>query len=281
MKFCAGTALCAIVLSISIVCRSSDSGTLCKIAEGSFESPKYGKVQYLVMTPPGYDSGKNDYPVLYWLHGSGGNRKAVLNCLAAMPVKIDDGKKGYFREESIKKTSAAIENKLIPPMIIVSCDAPKGDWKSDDTDLITGELISFIDRNYRTIPEQRGRSIEGFSKGSEILSHIVTAHPELYSSASMLCGAWGEKRWIDSRDAIRKADTRLRITVGSEDQWLKSAEKVKVAFEKADMPLEFDLVQGVKHDAPQVYEKKGLELLLFHSYSWKDKNGKPFFEVKR
>lgn len=280
MKCCAGIVACAIVLSISIVCRSADSGALCKITEGSFVSQKYGTVQYLVMTPPDYDSGKNGYPVLFWLHGSGGNRKAVLNCLAVMPVKIDEGKKGYFRENSIKKTSAAIENKLIPPMIIVSCDAPKGEWKSEDMDLVTGELIRFIDGNYRTIPEKRGRSIEGFSKGAEALSHIVTAHPELYSSASMLCGAWGEKRWVNSRDAITNAGTKLRITVGSDDQWLKSAEKVKAAFEKAGMPLEFDLLQGVKHNAPQVYEKKGLELLRFHSSSWKDKEGKPLFEVK-
>ena len=52
--------------------RGAPNGTQYK----TFESKVLGReVSYLVYLPPGYEQEKQRYPVIYWLHGMGGNQR--------------------------------------------------------------------------------------------------------------------------------------------------------------------------------------------------------------
>jgi S-formylglutathione hydrolase FrmB len=52
-----------------------------------------------------------------------------------------------------------------------------GNWE----DYITKDLVSHIDRTYRTIPDARSRGIAGFSMGGFGTVNLALRHPEIYS----------------------------------------------------------------------------------------------------
>jgi enterochelin esterase-like enzyme len=120
------------------------------------------KRKALVYTPPGYSKDKK-YPVLYLLHGIGGDEKEWLN--GGQPQVILDN---------------LYADKKVEPMIVV---LPNGRAMKDDratgnimapdkvqafatfgNDLIK-DLIPFIEKNYPVIKDAENRAIAGLSMG--------------------------------------------------------------------------------------------------------------------
>ena len=104
-------------------------------------------VGYNVVLPAGYEDGKERrYPVVYWLHGGGGNESSTLFTAKAW---IDLTKAGE-----------------IDPVILVypngfrSGCMDHADGKVMVESMIIRELIPRIDREFRTIAEGRGRAID-------------------------------------------------------------------------------------------------------------------------
>jgi enterochelin esterase-like enzyme len=96
------------------------------------------KVKYSVYLPAGYDASKNDYPVVYLLHGLGDNETAWVE---------------YGRIAQI--ADKAIAEKEIVPMIFV---IPQGfrtyyvnfhDGSFNYQDMFVQELIPHIESEYR------------------------------------------------------------------------------------------------------------------------------------
>lgn len=116
----------------------------------------------LVYTPPGYNP-KEKYPVLYLLHGIGGDEKEWLN--GAQPQNIFDN---------------LYAKKLMAPMIVVM---PNGRAMKDDRaggnimapekvqafatferDLLD-DLIPHIEKNYPALTDRENRAVAGLSMG--------------------------------------------------------------------------------------------------------------------
>jgi enterochelin esterase-like enzyme len=134
-----------------------------KIDTISYSSKTVGvKRKVLVYTPPGF-SKKKKYPVLYLLHGIGGDEKEWLN--GGKPQVILDN---------------LYDEKKIEPMIVVM---PNGRAMKDDRaggnvfdsikvqafstfekDLLN-DLIPFIERKYHVFTDRENRAIAGLSMG--------------------------------------------------------------------------------------------------------------------
>src|SRR6476646_483022 len=120
------------------------------------------KRRTLVYTPPGF-SKKNKYPVLYLLHGIGGDEKEWLN--GAQPQVILDN---LYADGKIE------------PMIVVM---PNGRAMKDDRAIgnifdsakvqafanfekdLLNDLIPFIEKNYPVLKDRDHRAIAGLSMG--------------------------------------------------------------------------------------------------------------------
>lgn len=116
----------------------------------------------LIYTPPGYQKNKK-YPVLYLLHGIGGDEKEWLN--GANPQVILDN---LYAEKKIE------------PMIVVM---PNGRAMKDDRAVgnvfdrekieafatfekdLLNDLIAYIEKNYRVLTDREHRAIAGLSMG--------------------------------------------------------------------------------------------------------------------
>ena len=146
-----------------------------------------------VYTPYGYEtSGKRKYPVLYLLHGMGGD---------------EDEWKNFGR-------ACVILNNLIAqgkaePMILVmpnghsGMDAAPGesDWGYYKPYHVTNapaafesnfpEIVKFIDKTYRTRADKNHRAIAGLSMGGFHSAYISANYPDLFGYVGLFSAAVG------------------------------------------------------------------------------------------
>lgn len=108
-----------------------------------------------VYTPPGYNGSKK-YPVLYLLHGAGGNDTDWT-----VDMRVN-----YILDNLIAQRKAS-------PMIVVMPDTNVGTNPSTtitEDQFINDELlrtiIPYIEHNYRTLPGAKNRALAGLSAGS-------------------------------------------------------------------------------------------------------------------
>ncbi len=127
-------------------------------------------VGYSVYLPPNYNSTTERYPVIYHLHGLGGNETSECQTYA------------NFLESGIK-------NKEFPAVIMVFVNGRGNTFYSDSKDgtikcesTIIQELIPHIDSTYRTKADRTQRAIEGFSMGGFGTLLLGFKHPDMFGS---------------------------------------------------------------------------------------------------
>ncbi|NJB87083.1 esterase/lipase superfamily enzyme [Lewinella marina] len=135
-----------------------------------------GGVDYHVYFPDAYELDSTlSYPVIYWLHGSGGWPPGVLNMLA-------------------ERFHAAMQGEKIPPALVVFLDDGKRESMWVDSkdgsvrmeSVIIHELIPHIDTSFRTIGQARGRMLEGGSMGGYGAARLGLKYPELFTAISLI-----------------------------------------------------------------------------------------------
>lgn len=132
-------------------------------------------VSCYVFTPESYDTNKEQrFPVLYWLHGSGGSSPGSAAQVA-------------------QRYGEAMRAGKIPPMIMVFPNGlPMGmwcDWKDGSVKLETmfiEELMPHIDQHFRTLAKREGRIIEGFSMGGYGAARLGFKFSQLFAAVSLL-----------------------------------------------------------------------------------------------
>jgi pimeloyl-ACP methyl ester carboxylesterase len=132
------------------------------------ESPTRPVSVYL---PPGYEESNLNYPVIYFLHGFTGDN----TILSYMSDILD----------------YAIAVKRIRPFIMVVPDQKTtyggsfysnsgvfGNWE----DFTVDDLVDYMDKNYRTIPNKESRGITGHSMGGYGALKIAMHHPDIFNT---------------------------------------------------------------------------------------------------
>ena len=136
-----------------------------------------------VYLPPSYQTDKKrQYPVIYFLHGFTdsddkwyGFTKHWINLPAVMDKTLAEGK----TKEFIIVTPNAY-NRYFGSMY--SNSATIGNWE----DFVAEELVAYMDKNYRTIPQASSRGLAGHSMGGYGTIRIGQKHPEIFSSLYLL-----------------------------------------------------------------------------------------------
>jgi enterochelin esterase-like enzyme len=127
----------------------------------------------MVYTPPGYDDGTDDYPVLYLQHGAGEDERGWTA----------QGRANFILDNLIAAEKAA-------PMIVVMDNgyATKVGEKAKPIDfggfeaVLTEELIPKIDSTYRTQADRNHRALAGLSMGGLQALQVGLNHLELFAS---------------------------------------------------------------------------------------------------
>lgn len=238
-----------------------------------------GEASYLVYLPPDYEtSGGKRYPVVYWLHGLGGNQRSGA--------------------EFVSQLDAAIRAGAAPPMIAVLVNGLRDSRYCDSYDgqrpvekVFVRDLVPHVDKTYRTIARREARAIEGFSMGGFGAARLGFGHPELFGAVSIMAGALldtdsvasrpelfqknfgGNKTYFHERSpwvvvernvqAIR-ARTLVRIGVGGLDALYERNLTYHEMLERLGIANEFFGVPGVAHEQRKFYEKLGATAFRFY-----------------
>jgi enterochelin esterase-like enzyme len=131
---------------------------------------------YAVYLPDGYESRRQHYPVLYLLHGAGGNERSW-------------SERGHIRE----KADRLIASGAIPPAIIVMPGCPACWWVDGARDraetAFWSDLVPAIDLRYRTIETRGGRLVAGLSAGGYGAIRFALRYPNRIAAAAALSPA--------------------------------------------------------------------------------------------
>ncbi|MCA8993614.1 MAG: hypothetical protein KDA88_16620 [Planctomycetaceae bacterium] len=147
------------------------------VSHQTFHSDAIGEdIGFCVYLPPNYDQESDRrYPVIYTLHGNGGNEwKCLLDAEVlhegivagrwpSVIMVMPNGGHNTFYKDSAVDSKFRVETMFIK------------------------ELIPHIDATYRTIADGSGRCIEGFSMGGRGSTRLAMKYPDMF--CSLFCQA--------------------------------------------------------------------------------------------
>jgi endo-1,4-beta-xylanase len=207
-------------------------------------------VGYVVWTPADYDaSGDTRYPVIYFLHGMGGNEASDS---AGFSSRIAQG----------------IRDGHVPAVICVFPNGGRSGYSGDVETMIVDELIPLIDKTYPTKDEAKSRAIAGFSMGGAGAVRLSIMHPELFCAA----GSWGGGMWRGAdallaaaesgAETLRKNHYAALLINGDEDR-PEAFESLARKFRELKIPYEVVVLKDTRHNLGLYYERAGKTMTQF------------------
>ncbi|MEA2124544.1 MAG: hypothetical protein QOI80_1326 [Solirubrobacteraceae bacterium] len=170
-----------------------------RLREFGFTTPALsGETNVRILLPAGYDAHPNRrYPVLYLLHGC---------CDFDVP-----GSRAWTTHGEAEEATAGL------PLIVVMPDGGRGGFYSDwynnglggtpmwETYHL-GELMPWVDREFRTRAEREGRVIAGLSMGGFGAMKYAAEHPDRFVAAATFSGAVDTNQIAAELDALSGLD---------------------------------------------------------------------------
>lgn len=164
-----------------------------------------------VYLPAGYERSGLRYPVIYLLHGGGGDASDM----------VEQGHVDTTMDALVRRDRA-------DAAILVMPDGDNGLWYDERDGKVRNEtyliddVVPYIDRHFRTIATRSGRAIVGISNGGLGALLMTAKHPQLFVAAGSLSGNLAAdtlpmtppgNALLDHVGAL--ADTDLMVDIGS------------------------------------------------------------------
>jgi enterochelin esterase-like enzyme len=237
------------------------------------------RVSYHLYTPAAYahPDGRR-YPVVYWLHGSGGGGTGI--------------------EPLSRLVDAAIAAGRVPPMLVVFVNGLRlgmyVDWKNGTVPLetvIVRDLLGHIDTSLRTIATCQGRLLDGFSMGGYGAARLGFKYPELFASVSIMGAgplqetltrtppasgqrakdlleaiyggnqanfmAVSQRRHAAENAARIARESRVRMVIGDRDETYENNRAFHEHLRALGIPHEWIVLAGVGHNPMAVLQALG------------------------
>jgi S-formylglutathione hydrolase FrmB len=258
--------LCLVLLCWSaLVSRAASVDTL-----SVYSKAMHKETRCVVIVPKGAES--NTLPVLYLLHGLGGDHQSWLQIKPELPRLADELQ-----------------------MLIVCPNGGDRSWYLDspidssfryETYMIQ-ELIPYIDSHFRTVKTREGRAIAGLSMGGHGSLYLAIRHLEVFGAACSTSGSvdllkktfsWKykemilgdtvccKKNWLDHSviemaEQLKPGQLSVHLDCGTEDDLYIPNRKLHEKWRASG--VEHQYVEGPgKHDA--AYWNKSIDpILLF------------------
>ncbi|TME35171.1 MAG: hypothetical protein E6I75_12675 [Chloroflexi bacterium] len=209
---------------------------------------------YRVYLPPDYlRAPKRLYPVLYMLHGNGGNYTEWSD--SYLPEQVD---------------RMIVAGEIQPMIVVMPDDGESTYWANWDSgprwgDYVTDDVVSAIDQRYRTQANPAGRAIGGLSMGGLGALNLALQHADVFGVA----GAHSPSVRLDPDPALwfmtgqnflennpvwlvqhRAGVDSLKVWMdaGTEDIWLPNIEAVHTALVGEGVHVDWHVFPG-PHEA--------------------------------
>ncbi len=197
-----------------------------------YDSPTLGMNRRLfVYTPYGYDTGNTKYPVLYLLHGAGGDEDAWSTMGRTRQIMDNLIEKGLAKPMLVvmpngNPTQQAARTSLLEE---IPMDRSDPRYANAYVNSIVKDIVPFIESNYRVIAKPNSRALAGLSMGAGHTISCTNLYPGFFS---YICPLSNGIRVTDENKAdydtqfkaLKKAGYKLYwIGCGEEDFLIESA----------------------------------------------------------
>lgn len=203
-----------------------------------------GKVSYHIYTPAPYEAAESNdrrFPVVYWLHGSGGGAAGIAKVAAKFDAAIEAGK--------TRPCLVVFVNGLVEGMYV--------DWKDGTTPLesvIVKDLVPHIDGTYRTIATREGRMLDGFSMGGYGSSRLGFKFPEMFMAVSIVGAGPMQAELIQAPRAGRQRAAEVLAKVyGGDQSYFRAVSPRRLAEENAAAITKGSLIRMVIGDKDETF----------------------------
>lgn len=240
------------------------------------------EVGYCLYLPPSY-AGQKDrrYPVIYHLHGGGGNETRSVYSAQVLHEGILAGK--------------------LPEIIMVFPNGGRatlyqnsGDGRFMAETTVIEELIPHTDASYRTLADRKARCIEGFSMGGRGSTHLAMKYPKLFGSLFNQSGnvyhvsdpkqlpnvyLGNDPERLKANDPYLnlrknldyiKANLRIQVACGTADlEHLITVREYHAALTSAGVKHNYFEVEGLDHNQKKMIDGRRATWFDFHLESLK------------
>ena len=160
-----------------------------------YNSPTLGTERRItVYTPAGYEQGKDNYPVLYLLHGAGGDEEAWMTLGRTSQILDNLIAQGKARSMLVVMTNGnawqqaapgeAADGMPQPGMRMTGGERPKASFEES-----FGDVIKYVESNYRVIKKKEARAVAGLSMGGGHSFNISRTYPNTFDYVGLFSAA--------------------------------------------------------------------------------------------
>jgi enterochelin esterase family protein len=154
----------------------------------------------MVYTPPGYEAGGEKYPVLYLLHGAGGDEEEWTG-LGRTPQILDNLIAQGKAKPMIVVMPNGHANQAVTPALAAPATPGMNSGQAGDAGVrqaayplypnsLISDVIPFIDRRYRTLAKRENRAIAGLSMGGSQSLFAGLRHLDRFAWVASFSGAF-------------------------------------------------------------------------------------------
>ena len=218
-----------------------------KLETVEYDSTTVGvKRKARVYTPPGYTKDKK-YPVLYLLHGIGGDENEWAR--GGVPDVILD--------------NLYADKKAVPMVVVMpngraaKNDRPGGDFQGQgpafaafEKDLLT-DLIPFVEKNYAAKADRESRALAGLSMGGGQSLNFGLGNLDTFAWVGGFSSAPNTRRPAELIKDHEEAAKKLRllyVACGDKDGLFRISQGVHAMLDEKKVPHVYRVIPGGGHD---------------------------------
>ena len=158
-----------------------------------YESPTLGMQRRMtVYTPAGYEkNAKTKYPVLYLLHGSGGDEDAWADLGRAVQILDNLIAEGKAEPMILVMPNGVYFNQAAPGVAVNMFQPTMTNSRSQSTVEVEEsfpDIVKYIEANYRVKKEKNSRAVAGLSMGGRQSAALARKHPAMFGYVGMFSG---------------------------------------------------------------------------------------------
>lgn len=221
------------------------------VSQQWYDSESMGYARRLtVYTPAGYEGGDKSYPVLYLLHGMGGDETAWYELGRASVILDNLIAAGKAEPMIVVMPNGNVAQQAAPGassrgLVAVNFREPRtcnGEYES-----AFGEIVDYIDTHYRTHRDAAHRAIAGLSMGGYHSFYISANMPTMFGYVGLFSPAINARAEhpvyadIDAKLSVLREDGLLLywIAIGRDDFLYEEVSNLRNRLDKIGFPYTY------------------------------------------
>lgn len=216
-----------------------------------YDSPTLGlKRRMTVYTPAGYDSNpKAKYPVLYLLHGSGGDEDAWSELGRTIQIMDNLIAEGKAEPMIVVMPNGVYFNQAAPGAAVNMFQPTMANSRSQSTVEIEQsfpDIIKYIESHYRVKKGMADRAVAGLSMGGRQSAALSRAYPKMFGYVGMFSGVVPPQGEFDQQlaDVFAAKPKLYWIGCGKTDGVMKNSLLLKDYCQQNGYPVTFYESEG-------------------------------------